>query len=188
MPASSSFRVAYMVRDRPLQPGKPVLRARIHVGQQTCVAATTLRESPAPNSKSELTSGNPNAFVFRASGVAKNALSRHKIFRFAAHSPAGRPRRCTGLNNPQGVAAEASANDYIADTGNKRVLLATLSRRKPTPRPRWAAGSCLPAPWRWMEAAISTSPTPAIARVRPRSTPQNSSHHIVRHLSNYMVN
>ena len=30
------------------------------------------------------------------------------------------------MNNPQGVAAEASANDYIADTDN-RVLLATLS-------------------------------------------------------------
>jgi hypothetical protein len=74
-----------MVRDRPLKPGKPVLCARIHVGQQTCVAATTLRESPAPNFKPEVVSWKSEClFVFRASGVAKNALSRDKIFRFAA--------------------------------------------------------------------------------------------------------
>jgi hypothetical protein len=117
-----------MVHDRPLKPGKPVLRARIHVGQQACVAATTLRESPAPNSKSELTSGNPNAYLFsEQAALLRTPSAGTKSSDLPRTSPAGRPRRCTGLKNPQGVAADASANDYIADTGNNRVLLATLS-------------------------------------------------------------
>jgi hypothetical protein len=167
-----------MVRDRPLKlgklkPGKPVLRARIHVGQQTCVAATTLRESPAPNFKSELTSGNPNAYLFseQASALLRTPSAGTKSSDLPRTSPAGRPWRCTGLNNPQGVAADTSANDYIADTGNNRVLLETLSAETYS---QTTVGSDLLSPG---AVAVDGSGNIHIAdtgnsRVPPRSTPK----------------
>jgi sugar lactone lactonase YvrE len=45
----------------------------------------------------------------------------------AAHFAGWQTTVGTGLNNPQGVAVDASGNVYIADTGNNRVLMETLS-------------------------------------------------------------
>jgi len=45
----------------------------------------------------------------------------------AAHFGGWQTTVGTGLNNPQGVAVDANGNVYIADTGNNRVLIETLS-------------------------------------------------------------
>jgi fibronectin-binding autotransporter adhesin len=75
------------------------------------------------------------------------------------------------LNNPQGVAADTSANDYIADTGNNRVLLETLSAETYS---QTTVGSGLLSPG---AVAVDGSGNIHIAdtgnsRVPPRSTPQ----------------
>jgi CubicO group peptidase (beta-lactamase class C family) len=91
------------------------------------------------------------------------------------------------LNNPQGVAADTSANDYIADTGNNRVLRETLSAETYS---QTTVGSGLSSP---SAVAVDGSGNIYIADTSncqgsTTKYPQNSSHHIIRHLSNYMVN
>jgi hypothetical protein len=187
VPASSSFRIAYMVRDRPLKPGKPVLRA--HVGQQTCVAATTLRESPpAPNFKPEVTSGNPNAYLFseraallrthsastkssdlvQSNRYCESALCRvRRRFRSLDLRPAGRERHrrspfssshSASFDRRSGFAAERAARPAPEHTGAARPPASS-------PRSRIRGGQFLCLPVRLRQ------PPRASPAGRPRRAP-----------------
>jgi streptogramin lyase len=89
------------------------------------IARRALRRDPRPN-----TQGQRRMLAYILAGTTLLALPLPLLSgpaQTTAHfagwwAPVG-----TGLNNPQGVAVDASGDVYIADTGNNQVLMETLS-------------------------------------------------------------
>ena len=80
-----------------------------------------------------------------------------RVLKLAAGSATPTVLPFTGLNYPSGVAVDTAGNLYVTDSGNNRVLELAAGSTTQTVLP-FTGLIHVPAVWRWMPPATSTSP------------------------------